>query len=53
MDGVFFLVLIVFAALSAALLGLCAALDTNAPGGAKAERSGQTTRKDSAQDRGL
>lgn len=56
MDGVFLIVLIVFAAASAALLWLCAALGANGPGAA-ADHGGlhndAALGKHSAADRGL
>ncbi|WP_198052931.1 hypothetical protein [Cupriavidus taiwanensis] len=54
MDGIFLLVLIGFAVLSAALLGLCAVLAPKSP--AVSERAGPNQRmpaKNSASDRGL
>ncbi|MFJ4288554.1 hypothetical protein ACIP1U_02020 [Cupriavidus sp. NPDC089707] len=54
MDGIFLLVLIGFAVLSAALLGLCAALAPNAS--ARSEHGGphhQMPVKNSAADRGV
>lgn len=59
MDGIYFIVLLVFGALTGALLALCAALGANLPsGGSESEgRQGQSqltpSKKLSATDRGL
>ncbi len=54
MDGIYFIVLLVFAALTGALLALCAALTSGTS--QRAEQDGASTsaqKKNSAQDRGL
>ncbi len=54
MDGIFLIVLIGFAALSAALLALCALLaPPSSAGAAHGGPHNQTLAKDSASDRGL
>lgn len=52
MDGIYFLVLLAFGALTGALLALCAALGANLPSGRGVADDGPTP-KHSASDRGL
>lgn len=53
MDGIYFLVLLGFGALTGALLALCAALGANLPAGRGSLDEGGATPKHSATDRGL
>nr|WP_315598175.1 hypothetical protein [uncultured Cupriavidus sp.] len=52
MDGIYFLVLLAFGALTGALLALCAALGANLPAGRGSTEDGPAA-KHSATDRGL
>lgn len=52
MDGIYFLVLLAFGALTGALLALCAALGANLPSGRGGADDGATSGH-SATDRGL
>ena len=53
MDGIYFLVLLGFGALTGALLALCAALGANLPAGRSGGEDATATPKHSAEDRGL
>jgi hypothetical protein len=53
MDGIYFLVLLVFGALTGALLALCAALGANLPAGRGGVDDTAATSKHAADDRGL
>ncbi len=52
MDGIYFLVLLAFGALTGALLALCAALGANLPAG-RGSTEDSPAAKHSATDRGL
>jgi len=53
MDGIYFLVLLGFGALTGALLALCAALGANLPTGRGGVDDTAATSKHAADDRGL
>jgi len=53
MDGIYFLVLLGFGALTGALLALCASLGANLPAGRGGAEDTAATSKHAADDRGL
>jgi hypothetical protein len=53
MDGIYFLVLLAFGALTGALLALCASLGANLPAGRSDGDEASAGAKHSADDRGL